>query len=119
MESGEFDGHISKDTPISPPFVDHKGQQCVRNQEILILDRNYPQEHHRHEVARVHRFITDQGTVGASGMPDPKEMMLGDNNYRKRKEDHDCELCESGDMISPNERFYGSTYRTKKPLKDS
>jgi hypothetical protein len=107
MEAGEFELYIWKNTPISPPFIDYKGQRCVTNHDMLILDNRYPPEDHRHEVARVHRFITDKGTVGASGKPDPKEIMLGETNYRGWKnKDPRCELCESGDPIPPGERHY-------------
>lgn len=74
MEEGELELYIWKDTPIDPPFVDHKGQLCVRNHDMLILDKRYDVSDHRHEVARVHRFLTADGAVGASGRPDPKEI---------------------------------------------
>ena len=111
-ESGEFELHVWKRTSIDPAFIDYRGQRCVFNEDILILDHTYPITHHRHEVARVHRFITDQGTIGATGLPDPKEITLGDTNYRglKSKNPH-CELCEGGDMIPHGERFVGSKYR--------
>lgn len=113
MEAGEFELNIWKDTPIEPPFIDYQGQTCVRNQDMLLLDRKYPPTDHRHEVARVHRFITDQGTTGATGKPDPKEITLGDINYRGLKHKTPrCELCEDrGDMIPVHERFFNSRYR--------
>ncbi|HTA66674.1 MAG TPA: hypothetical protein VK776_00285 [Bryobacteraceae bacterium] len=111
-ESGEFELYIWKNTPIDPPFEDYKGQQCIINHDMLILDRSYPPEHHRHEVARVHRFITDTGLTGASGLPDPKELTIGDINYRGiTKNNPHCELCEGGDMIPPAERFKRSWYK--------
>jgi hypothetical protein len=111
-ESGEFELYIWKNTPIIPPFIDYKGQRCVTNHDMLILDRKHPPSHHRHEIARVHRFITDTGAIGASGLPDPKELMIGDLNYRGiTKSRPHCELCEGGDMIALGERFHGSWYR--------
>ena len=95
-ESGEFEQIVSGNA-IDPPFVDHKGQLCVRTEEILIVDHTYPAGHHRHEVARLHRFVTEDGTTGASGLPDPKELMIGDLNYRMLKHKNPrCELCEGG-----------------------
>jgi hypothetical protein len=112
MEAGEFELYIWKDSPIDPPFTDHRGQLCVRNHDMLILDRKYDVDHHRHEVARVHRFITEEGKIGASGMPDPKEITIGDTNYRGLKNKNPrCELCEGGDMIAPGDRFHSSKYR--------
>ncbi len=96
-EAGEFKLHIWKETPIDPPKPDYKGQLRVMNHDMLILDTRYPTTHHRHEAARVHRFITDTGSVGASGKPDPKEMMIGDLNYREiKKSNPHCQLVKVG-----------------------
>ncbi|HLJ16443.1 MAG TPA: hypothetical protein VKV15_18230 [Bryobacteraceae bacterium] len=116
MEAGEFELYIWKDSPIKPPFTDYKGQRCVRNHDMIILDNRYSPDHHRHEVARVHRFITDDGKTGASGKPDPKEITIGDINYRGLTKG--CELCEGGDMIPMEERFYNSRYKPGVPKKD-
>jgi hypothetical protein len=109
-EAGEFRIRIDS-SPLNPPFTDRKGQKCVISDEVVIIDDAYPMGHHRHEVARAHRYITDTGVIGASGLVDPKDIMIEDTNYRgiKRKNPH-CDLCESGDMIQPKDRFYDSKY---------
>ena len=114
--SGQLRMQISL-SPITPPFTDYKGQTCITSQEIIIFDDAYPVGHDRHEVVRAHRFVTDTGTFGASGLIDPKDIMIGDVNYRllKTKNPH-CTICERGDMISPGDRFHGSKYRPNWPL---
>ena len=99
-------------TPRNPPFIDYRGQECVSSNEAVILDPSYPVGHDLREVARIHCFRTASGTIGASGLPDPKELMIGGLNYRRiKKKNPHCELCEGGDMIAPEERFHDSTYR--------
>ena len=100
-------------------FIDFKGQRCVFNEEWLILDDTYPPEHHSHEVAKFHQTITDQETVGSSGLPDPKEITIGDTNYRFLTDaEFRCYLCEDqGDMIPPEQRFKGSKYKPGAPTK--
>jgi|HubBroStandDraft_1064217.scaffolds.fasta_scaffold30335_3 hypothetical protein len=110
-EAGEFRIDIQT-TRMDLPFVDHKGQTCVWSDEVFLLDDQYPRGHHRHEVVRGHRFRLEDGSIGASGMLDPKAMMIIDTNYRGLKHKKPaCQLCEQGDMIAPAERFHGSKYR--------
>jgi hypothetical protein len=110
-EAGEL-RMIVNSKPIDPPFVDYKRQSCVWTEDLLFVDDSYPTDHHRHEVARAHQFRLADGTIGASGRPDPKDIMIGDVNYRGLKQKNPvCELCEGVDMIDPAERFWGSTYR--------
>lgn len=81
------------------------------------MDDRYASTHYAHEVVRAHCYRTAAGVIGASGLPDPKEMTIGRINYRglKRNNPH-CELCESGDMIPSGKRFYNSAYAPKWPL---
>ena len=112
VESGEFQLEVSRSNAINPPFIDYKGQRCVRTEELLIIDQKFPPDHHRHEVVRAHQFKLEDGKIGASGKPDPKEMMIGEINYRGLKaKNPSCELCETGDMIPPEARFRDSRYR--------
>lgn len=50
---------------------------CTYSQEIsyrLVADGS--------EVARVHQYFRPDGTLGASGRPDPKRVMIGSTKYR-------------------------------------
>jgi hypothetical protein len=82
MESGEFRPRTESKSRV-PPFVDYKGQKCVRTEEHFLLDDNVPPKHERHEVLRAHTFRLADGTIGASGRVDPKEMLIGNINYRQ------------------------------------
>lgn len=37
------------------------------------------------EVARVHQYLRTDGTIGASGKPDPKRLLEGRTLYRLEK----------------------------------
>ena len=111
-QAGEFSIETI-DKPKSVPFTDHKGQVCITNRNLYIRDHRFEPNDQRHEVARVHMHITVSGTIGASGLPEPKEMVIGDLYYRGRG-NRPCALCEGGDMIPDSERFWGSTYHPVK-----
>lgn len=42
---------------------------CTRSQMVSYIDRN------GREVARVHQYLRPDGTLGASGKPDPKRIL--------------------------------------------
>lgn len=58
------------------------------------------------------------GEIGASGLFDPKEIIVGDILYGQLKpSDPHCELCEGGDMIPREERFHERSYAPEtKPM---
>ena len=96
----------------SKPFIDHNGKLCTHNEEYFLLDDRFPPTDPHHIVLRAHCFRAEDGSIGGSGKIDPKEMVIGDTNYRQLEfENPRCELCESGDMIPLEERFLSSTYR--------
>jgi hypothetical protein len=110
-EAGEFEMTVEGNT-IDPPFIDYNDRRCVRTEELFIRDLRFPPGHHRHDVARAHQFKRESGEIGASGMPDPKDLMIGDTNYRGLKQNNPhCHLCESGDMIPLDQRFQSSKYK--------
>ncbi|SRR6266849_3294681 len=41
------------------------------------------------EVARVHQYLREDGTIGASGKPDPKRLCVGGTLYRLLKKPKD------------------------------
>ena len=103
---------VTKDR--NPPFLDYKKQECVQNQEHFLLDDAHPATHKRHIVLRGHCFRLRSGKIGASGRIEPKEITLGDINYRQLEfVNPRCQLCEEGDMIPLEDRFFSSTYRPK------
>jgi hypothetical protein len=110
VQTGEFRHQIVKKERV-PPLIDHKGKRCTHNEEHFILNDKFPLKHERHIVLRAHCFRADDGSIGGSGKLDPKELLIGDINYRQLEFDNPrCELCEAGDMIPPWKRFGSSTY---------
>ena len=84
-----------------------------------LLDDLYEPDDPRHIVLEAHCFRLPDGRMGANGLMDPKEIIIGDDFYcRQSKKDAACELCEGrGDMIPLEERFQRSTYKpTTEPL---
>lgn len=49
---------------------------CTRSQMISYRDAS------DNEVARVHQYLRPDGTIGASGKPDPKRLFLDGTLYR-------------------------------------
>ena len=49
---------------------------CTHSQMVSYRDAN------GNEMARVHQYLRPDGTIGASGKPDPKRMFLRDTLYR-------------------------------------
>ena len=111
--AGELKLHISE-TVRKSPKPDHNGKLRFYNRETFLQDPTYPKGHERFIVLRAHSYRTQTKEIAGSGLNDPKEMIVGDRNYRQfedPKHPH-CDLCErEGDMIHNEERFYGSTYR--------
>ena len=68
LAAGEFTARVLKDRhPSSPraamPF-------CTRSQSIAYLD------HDGDEVALVHQYLQPDRTLGGSGLPDPKRLLV-------------------------------------------
>ena len=68
IQSGELIPDIRKDRH---PLPLTSGQRwCTHSQFIVYFDANYQ------EVVRVHRYWREDGTLGASGQPDPKRLIV-------------------------------------------
>jgi hypothetical protein len=52
-------------------FTDYKGNRIVETQELSWIDNTTDEER-----ARLHRYITSDGKIGGSGLPDPKRIHL-------------------------------------------
>lgn len=99
-------------TPMKTPRRDYMGRLLVANVNHFWLDDRYPPKHKRHIVLHTHSFRTAEDQIGASGKLDPKEILIGDKEYRQLEfESPRCDLCVGGDMIPLAERFESSHYR--------
>lgn len=52
---------------------------CTQSQMVSYLDKE------GNEVARVHQYLRTDGTIGASGKPDPKRLFEDGTLYRLEK----------------------------------
>ena len=97
---------------LGSPQTDHKGRICVANQMSRVFDDRFPKNDSRHKVATLHRHITASGEIGFAGKADPKRITTPDGIEYSLMPPHSqkCDLCESGDMISPWSRFLFSKY---------
>ncbi len=113
-------GHLRlkiKSNPIDPPKPDYQGRLRVPPQKsTMALTITLIQKHKRHIVFRSHCYRLADGSIGGSGKLDPKEILVGDVEYRQLTfENARCELCEdAGDMIPPDERFFNAKYRPQR-----
>jgi hypothetical protein len=73
------------------PFRDYFGNWIIETQEITFIDVATNEER-----ARLHRYITDKGTVGGSGDPDPKRIRLANGekyNLTRTSRNEACAVC--------------------------
>lgn len=68
VASGELQARILKDRHPSAPRA--RVPHCTRSQSIAYLDANGD------EVAMVHQYLQPNGTLGGSGRPDPKRLLV-------------------------------------------
>lgn len=68
VKSGELSLRIEKDDHPSPPRAAEPF--CTRSQLLALVDPA------GQVVARLHRYLRADGTVGASGRPDPKAVLI-------------------------------------------
>lgn len=80
VKSGNLSEMVRRDRHPSPPKADEPF--CTKSQEISYLDQN------NREVARAHRYLRKDGTIGASGKPDPKRVVLEGVMYRLVRRRH-------------------------------
>ena len=94
------------------PKPDHSGRIAPWTQSISLVDTQYAPDDPRHIVLEAHCFRLENGEVGASGLVDPKEVLIGGTlHVRLAYEDPHCALCEGGDMIPIEARFHSSRYK--------
>src|SRR5271169_2032607 len=75
VKSGELATRMNQSHPsrtkANEPF-------CTWTQEVFYIDAT------NQEIARVHQYLRPDGTLGASGLPDPKMLVEGNVMYRLR-----------------------------------
>lgn len=74
LEKGEIEANIRRNK--HPNWIAAWVPFCTYSQEVSYRRRDGS------EVARVHQYFRPDGTLGASGLPDPKRVMIGDTKYR-------------------------------------
>jgi hypothetical protein len=67
-KQGILTSRLMRDSHPSPPRANEP--ICTRSQYIIFIDRNGK------KVAAVHQYLRPDGTLGASGLPDPKELYI-------------------------------------------
>lgn len=115
-EAGEFQYRIeSKRKPAA--FIDHQGNECWWTDLLFITDPCYKVGDPRHNVVReANRHRTETGVIGGSGKWDAAKAYVqidgrvyGHFKTKGGREPH-CALCEGGDRIPPEERYWDSKY---------
>jgi hypothetical protein len=66
--AGELSTHVKRDSHRDPPPAGEP--YCTRSQIVYYYDRD------QNPVAIVHQYRRPDGTIGASGQPDPKRLFL-------------------------------------------
>jgi hypothetical protein len=69
VQAGKLMQHVVKDRHPSPPVA--KEPICTRSQLVRYADQRGK------TVALVHQYLRQDGTLGASGRPDPKMLLDG------------------------------------------
>ena len=70
---GELQEVVMKSGHPSPPRANEPF--CTRSQIIAYLDRGGK------KLAIAHRYVRPDGTIGLSGLPDPKTILQGDTLF--------------------------------------
>jgi hypothetical protein len=92
VNSGDLVQRITRNTHPSrtaacEPF-------CTRTQIISYDNSNQEEE------ARVHQYLRTDGTIGASGRPDPKRLKIGTQIYLLQKLDATASLHERAEALT-------------------
>src|SRR6266481_4034353 len=77
INAGEIQSRILRGADRHPSLILAAEPYCTRSQEISYIDPIANQE-----VARAHRYLRPDGTLGASGLPDPKRVFYNGILYR-------------------------------------
>jgi hypothetical protein len=69
LKNGEYTALVREDR--HPSLVAAHEPYCTRSQIVSYVDQD------NNEIARVHQYLRLDGTLGASGKPDPKRLLEG------------------------------------------
>jgi hypothetical protein len=73
------------------PFTDYNGNIIVETQELSWIEAGTNEER-----SRLHRYKTNEGSIGGSGYPDPKRIKLADGRsfaLTRTSIGQACEVC--------------------------
>jgi hypothetical protein len=77
INAGEIQVRVLRGAERHPSPILADEPYCTRSQEISYIDPGTNEE-----VARAHRYLRPDGTIGASGLPDPKRVSVYGVRYR-------------------------------------
>ncbi len=77
IRTGEIQEIVIRGAGRHPSLYAANEPYCTESQQISYIDRQSGQE-----LARAHRYLRPNGTLGASGLPDPKRVFLNGVWYR-------------------------------------
>ncbi len=67
VKNGQATMRVVKDAHPSPPLADEP--ECTKSQLLAYYDLT------GQKLAEAHQYVRPDGTIGASGKPDPKEVL--------------------------------------------
>ena len=70
---------IKREKPVDPAvtMIDENVPLESVSQDVRYLDRN------SNEICRAHRYVRPDGTIGGSGLTDPKTIFIGTVHYHQ------------------------------------
>lgn len=77
IEAGKLREVVMRGAGRHPSLYAAHEPYCTESQEVLYIDPATGRE-----LARAHRYLRPDGTVGASGLPDPKRVFVNGIIYR-------------------------------------
>jgi hypothetical protein len=77
IRAGKIQGNVIRGAGRHPSLYLAREPFCTESQELSYADPITGQE-----LARAHRYLRPDGTLGASGLPDPKRVFLKGVLYR-------------------------------------
>ena len=76
LQAGELVALLQSDRHPSKPAA--REPYCTRSQIVHYYEKN---SRRLTKVAIVHQYVRADGQLGASGLPDPKRLIVGDTIY--------------------------------------
>ncbi len=80
ISTGAIVAKVMRGAGRHPSLILASEPYCTESQEVSYIDVAT-----NHEVARAHRYLRPDGTIGASGLPDPKRVFYDGVLYRMVK----------------------------------